>query len=133
MINFVVNGTITLDSALPALTHSTTIDATSEPSHISGGPPVVEINCNGKAGLTFALGSDGSQLLGVAVANAAGSGVTLVSGNITLNDNYIGLNLAGAAAGNSGDGLFIATTSSNNLHRVEPHARDRCGRQCHLR
>jgi hypothetical protein len=120
LINFAVNGTITLDSALPALTHSTTIDATSESSHTSGGPPVVEINCNGKVGLTFALGSDGSQLLGVAVANAAGSGVTLVSGNITLNDNYIGLNLAGAAAGNSGDGLFIASTSSNNRIGLNP-------------
>jgi hypothetical protein len=28
LINFAVNGTIALDSALPALTHSTTIDAT---------------------------------------------------------------------------------------------------------
>ena len=120
LINFVVNGTIALNSALPALTQTTTIDATSEPSHISGGPPVVEINCNGNAGLTFAPGSDGSQLLGVAVANANGNGVTLESGNITLNDNYIGLNLAGAAAGNSGDGVFIATTSSNNLIGLNP-------------
>jgi hypothetical protein len=106
VINFTVNGTITLNSALPALTHSTKIDATSTP----GGPPVVEIDCNHHAGLTFAPGSDGSHLLGVAVANATGNGVTLVSGNITLNDNYIGLNLAGAAAPNSGDGLFIAST-----------------------
>jgi hypothetical protein len=120
LINFAVNGTIALDSALPALTHSTTIDATSEPSHTTGGPPVVEINCNGNAGLTFALGSDGSQLLGVAVANANGNGVTLEAGNITLNDNYIGLNLAGAAAGNSGDGLFIASTSSNNSIGLNP-------------
>jgi parallel beta-helix repeat protein len=120
VINFTVHGTITLSSALPALTHSTTIDATTEASHTAGGPPVVEIDCNQHAGLTFALGSDGSQLLGVAVANATGNGVTLQSGNITLNDNYIGLNLAGTALGNSGDGLFIASTSSNNSIGLNP-------------
>jgi parallel beta-helix repeat protein len=120
VINFSVNGTITLASGLPAITHEVAIDATSESSHVSGGPPVVEINCNNNAGLTFAPGSDGSQLLGVAVANANGNGVTLESGNITLNNNYIGLDLAGNAAGNSGDGLFIATTSSNNLIGLNP-------------
>src|SRR5215469_1943728 len=67
VINFSVNGTITLASTLPTLTHSISIDATTEPSHVSGGPPVVEINCNGNGGLTFAPGSDGSQLLGLAV------------------------------------------------------------------
>jgi parallel beta-helix repeat protein len=116
VINFTVNGTITLSSALPALTHSTKIDATSTP----GGPPVVEINCNHSAGLTFAPGSDGSQLLGVAVTNANGNGVTLESGNITLNNNYIGLDLTGNAAGNAGDGLFIASTSSNNSIGLNP-------------
>ena len=116
VINFTINGTITLSSDLPAVTHTVTIDATSTP----GAPPVVEINCNNNAGLTFAPGSDGSQLLGLAVANANGNGVTLASGNITLNDNYIGLNLAGTAAGNSGDGVFIATTSSNNLIGLNP-------------
>jgi titin len=34
-INFSVNGTITLASALPAITHATTIDATSAPTHVS--------------------------------------------------------------------------------------------------
>ena len=116
VINFAVSGTIAISSALPALTHSTKIDATTTP----GAPPVVEINCNGHAGLTFALGSDGSQLLGVAVANANGNGVTLDAGSITLNDNYIGLNLAGTAAANSGDGLFIASTSSNNSIGLNP-------------
>jgi len=41
-INFSVNGIINLASALPAITHATTIDATSAPTHASGGPPVVD-------------------------------------------------------------------------------------------
>src|SRR5258708_30799112 len=62
-INFSVNGTITLASALPAITHATTIDATSAPTHASGGPPVVEINFNNNAGLVFPPGSPSSPHL----------------------------------------------------------------------
>src|SRR5580704_9564362 len=110
VIDFSVNGTITLASDLPSLTHAVTIDGTSAPTFASGGPPVVELNANGHAGLTFAAGSDGSQLLGLAVANANGNGVTLNASSITLNDNYIGLNLQGQAAGNSGDGVYVSAT-----------------------
>ena len=76
--------------------------------------PVVEINANGHAGIVFAAGSAGSQLLGVAVDNANGPGVTLDASSITLSGDYIGVNLAGAAFGNRGDGVYIAPTSSNN-------------------
>jgi hypothetical protein len=113
-INFAVIGTITLASGLPAISNTVTIDATSAPTY-AGAVPVVELNCNSNAGLVFAIGSGGSQLLGMAVDNASGNGVTLNAGSITLNKNYIGLNLAGAAFGNGGDGVFVATTSSNNL------------------
>ena len=99
VIEFTVNGTITLASDLPAITQTVKIDATSAPTYASGGPPVVEINSNNNAGLVFATGSAGSQLLGLAVDNANGNGVTLNASFITLNDNYIGLNLAGAAFG----------------------------------
>jgi parallel beta-helix repeat protein len=76
---------------------------------------VVEIDCNAHAGLQFAAGSGGSQLLGVAVDNASGSGVTLNASSITLNDNYIGLDLTGSAFGNHGDGVYVSATSSRNL------------------
>jgi len=100
LISFGVNGTITLASPLPAIARKVAIDATSAPTHVSGGPPVVALDFNGHPGLLFAVGSGGSQLLGVAVDDASGNGVTLDAGSVTLNDNYIGLNLAGAAAGN---------------------------------
>jgi parallel beta-helix repeat protein len=92
-----------------------TIDARSAPTYISGGPPVVEIDCNTHTGLQFAAGSGGSRLLGVAVDNASGDGVTLNASSITLNGDYIGLDLTGAAFGNNGAGVYISATSSRNL------------------
>lgn len=121
-IQFTVNGTITLTADLPTITHSLTIDGASAPTHVSGGPPVVELDCNGHGGLVFATGSDGSQLLGMAVCNASGTGVTLNAGSISLGGNYIGLNLAGVAAGNGGDGIHVAATSTNNTIGINPTA-----------
>ena len=115
LIRFGVNGTITLASPLPAIARKVAIDATTAPTHVSGGPPVVALDFSGNPGLLFAVGSGGSQLLGVAVDEARGNGVTLDAGSITLNDNYIGLNLAGAAAGNGADGVYVSAASARNL------------------
>jgi parallel beta-helix repeat protein len=115
LVSFGIKGTITLSGPLPAIARKLTIDATSAPTHVSGGPPVVAIDCNGHPGLRFGVGSRGSQLLGVAVDDASGNGVTLGAGSITLNDNYIGLSLAGAADPNGGNGVYIAATSARNL------------------
>ena len=107
LISVSVNGTITLVSPLPTIARKVTINATSAPTHVSGGPPVVALDFNGHPGLIFGVGSDGSQLLGVAVDDASGNGVTLDADSITLNDNYIGLNLTGTAAGNGGNGVLV--------------------------
>jgi parallel beta-helix repeat protein len=115
VIDFSVHGTITLAGPLPAISTKVIIDATSAPTYINGGPPVVEIDCNAHAGLQFAAGSGGSQLLGVAVDNASGNGVTLNASSITLNSDYIGLGLTGAAAGNDGDGVYVSAASSRNF------------------
>jgi parallel beta-helix repeat protein len=120
-ITFTVRGTITLASDLPAIRTKTTIDGTSAPA-FSGTTPVVEINANSHAAVVFAPGSAGSQLLGVAVDNASGPGVTLDASSITLDADYIGVNLAGAAFGNRGDGVYISPTSSNNLIGLNPKA-----------
>src|SRR6185437_13711440 len=117
-IDFAVQGTITLCSDLPAIAKQVTIDGTTAPC--AGNAPVLAIDCNGHSGLVFDLNSDNSQLLGVAVDGASGNGVTLLAGSITLNGNYIGLNLEGAAAGNAGDGVYVAATSSNNLIGLNP-------------
>ena len=113
-ITFSVNGTITLASALPAITNEVIIDGTSAPAYTAAAP-VVEINCDGHAGLRFSPGSADSELLGVAVGDASGNGVTLDADAITLNGDYIGLDLAGAADGNHGDGVFVSSDSSEDM------------------
>jgi parallel beta-helix repeat protein len=111
IIQFQVRGIITLNTSLPPVRRQAKIDATSATGY--SGRPLVELDCNGKAGLRFAVGSAGSQLLGVAVDNARGDGVTLNASKITLNGDYIGVDLYGRRAGNSGDGVYV--TSSRNL------------------
>jgi hypothetical protein len=113
-IRFSVRGVISLTRSLPAIRRPVRIDATSAPGHRPGGAPVVEINCNRGGGLRFAAGASGSQLLGVAVDRAGGNGVTLRARSVTLDDDYIGLNLAGAAAGNRGNGVYVTAASSGD-------------------
>jgi hypothetical protein len=114
LITFCVNGTITLASPLPTIARNLTINAQSAPTHVSGGPPVVALDFNGHPGLIFGVGSDRSRLLGVAVDHASGNGVTLDANSITLNDDYIGLNLAGAKAGNGGNGVLVWSESNGD-------------------
>ena len=111
-IRFSVRGTIRLARALPAIHRRMVIDATSAPGYHGGGPPVVAINCHRHLGLVFGPGAGGSSLLGVAVDRASGAGVTLVARHITLNHDYIGLNLAGHPAGNHGAGVLVASNGN---------------------
>jgi hypothetical protein len=120
LIRFAVRGTITLASPLPAVSRTMTIDGTSAPGYARGGAPVVEIDANGQAGLEFAPGSSGGQLLGLAVDDAGGDGITLEASNITLDRNYVGLDLSGASRGNGGDGVFVAATSQGNTIGENP-------------
>jgi parallel beta-helix repeat protein len=115
LISFSVKGTITLASPLPTIARKVTIDATSAPMYLPGGPPVVALDFNGHPGLIFGVGSDGSKLLGAAVDDASGNGVTLDADSITLNDNYIGLNLAGAKDGNGANGVLVWGESDGNF------------------
>jgi hypothetical protein len=115
LIIFAVPGTIDLASPLPAIVRDVAVDAITAPTHVSSGPPVVAIDCNGYPGVVFGAGSGGSQLLGVAVDHASGDGVTLDAGRVTLDDDYIGLNLAGAAAGNGGNGVYVSPASVDNF------------------
>jgi hypothetical protein len=111
-ITFTAKGTIQLASDLPQIRANVTIDGSSAPQYV--GRPVIEINANGHGGFVFQTGSRGSKLLGLAIANAAGNGVTLNAGSITLDLDYVGLNLTGVAFGNSGDGVYVSASSSNN-------------------
>ena len=109
-ITFSVSGTIVLASALPQITVNVKVDGTTAPGY--AGVPVVAVNANGNAGVVFAAGASNAQLLAIAVDNASGNGVALNGSSITLKSDYIGVNLAGAPAGNTGDGVYV--TGSNN-------------------
>ncbi len=119
LIRFAVRGTITLSSDLPEISRWVTIDGATAPGYAHGAP-VVELDSHGQAGLDFAPGSSGSRLLALAVDNAVGDGLTLESSNITVDGNYIGLNLFGAVAGNHGDGIFVSRSSFGNTIGENP-------------
>jgi parallel beta-helix repeat protein len=123
VIRFAVTGTITLRAKLPTVTRQVTIDGTSAPGYRAGRAPLVAINASGNAGLWFAAGSARSQLLGLAVDRASWAGVTLAAGSITLNGDYLGLDLAGRAAGNRGPGLDVIASSSGNFIGRNPSGR----------
>jgi len=116
-ISFAVTGTIVLASDLPDIVRPVAIVAGIA---ATGNPPTVGIDCNGNAGLVFDIGSQGSQLVGLAIGDASGAGVTLNAGNILLNNNFIGLALDGSPAGNSGDGVLVAASSSGNQIGTNP-------------
>jgi hypothetical protein len=113
-IKFSVAGTINLESALPRITNSMLIDATSAPGYVIGGAPAVTLNFNNFTGLDFALGSNGSKLIGLALGNSSSHGISLHGSNITLDKNYIGLTANGGDLGNDGDGIFITALSVGN-------------------
>jgi parallel beta-helix repeat protein len=111
-ITFAVNGTISLASALPEVTAKVKIDGTTAPTY--AGNPVVEIDASRHAGMVFGRGSAGSWLVGIAVIDATGNGIVLNAGDMLLNHDYVGVNIAGERAANTGDGISVSATSSNN-------------------
>jgi len=113
-IAFSVSGTIRSKKSLPAIRERTIIDGASAPTYVAGGPPVVAVDGNANGGLKFAGDSNDSRLLGLSIINAKGSGVTLKAGWVTINGNYIGLDLAGQAAGNGDAGVRLMPGSSGN-------------------
>jgi parallel beta-helix repeat protein len=119
-IVFSVSGTVTLASDLPDISQNVTINATTAPGATAGGPPVVGLDFNGNGGLTFAAGSAGSSLLGVAVGGASGNGITIDSSGVTIAGDYVGLTTSGTENGNGGAGIYIAPTSSGNTIGSNP-------------
>ncbi len=111
-IDFAVAGTIQNLSALPAITETVNIDGSTAPGFSSA--PLVEIDFNSFAGLSFNATSEGSALRSLGLVNASTAGVTLNADRILLVGNYIGLNLDGnTVAGNTG-GVLI-TSSFNTI------------------
>lgn len=110
-IRFNVSGTISLTRALPALTSPVEVSGDSAPGF--AGTPVVGLNANGFQGLVFGSGSGGSTLQSLVIARTSGAGVTLVSRNVSLFGNYIGVRANGVTpAGNTGNGVLVQKTAT---------------------
>jgi parallel beta-helix repeat protein len=114
-INFTVAGTIVLNSALPNVTDTVNIDGTSAPGF--SGAPVVEVNFNGQAGLTFTAKASGSELQSLALVDASGNGVTLNSVHqMLIVGNFVGVETDGVtAAANQGSGIELINSSGNTI------------------
>ncbi len=105
--------TISLQSALPAITDSVIIDGTTQGASAS---PLIEIDGTGAgaaaSGVRLTGGS--STLRGLAINNFKLNAVLLASNGNTLEGNFIGLNPNGSTASpNLLDGIQV--TGSNNL------------------
>jgi hypothetical protein len=120
IVRFAVRGVIRLTSQLPVVTGRVIIDGRSAPRYHAGGAPVVEIDNGGHRGLQLARSAKGSALLALAIDNAGGDGVTLRAGMVTLDSDYVGLNLVGLASGNRGNGIYVAPISFRNHIGLNP-------------
>jgi hypothetical protein len=99
---------------LPAITAPTVLDATTEPGY--AGSPMIELNGTsagaGVAGLTITAG--GSVVKGFIIDRFSGDGIDLTTnGGDTIQANYIGTNVTGAAAAPNGGSGIVITTANN--------------------
>lgn len=113
VIDFSVVGTITLNSPLPSIGQSMIIDGTSAPGY--AGVPLVEVDFNGNAGMFIGLGSDESEIKGLALTGSDQAGLVIEASHVTVASNYIGLGLNGAVSPNQGDGIRVNAPSTGNL------------------
>ncbi|WP_165219276.1 PKD domain-containing protein [Aquisphaera insulae] len=105
--------TISPLSSLPALTDTVTIDGTTQPGFV--GTPLIRIDgssAGGSNGLVLGVGSDGSTVRGLGIANFSADAIVLASGSNVVEGNWIGINATGTSAAGNAVGIF-ATSSSN--------------------
>jgi parallel beta-helix repeat protein len=107
--------TITLQSALPVVTQSVTIDGTTQPG--TGAAPRIVLNGSsaGKSVVGLKLTASNCTVKGLAIDDFTSDGVVVssASGDV-ITDDYIGVAPAGSKAGNGGNGVTIVGSSSDN-------------------
>lgn len=120
-IVFAIGGTglhvISLASALPTISQTVTIDATTDDSFAANGNrPVIVLDGGGTVqdGLQFYAGSDGSTVRGLVIQNFARHGLDLSgSGGHTVAGNWIGLDSAGTGAAGNLYGINVWNSGNN--------------------
>jgi hypothetical protein len=111
-INFAITPdgthTITLGSALPAITDTVIIDGTTQGGY--SGTPIIEINAASGGGNTLSLqfGSSGSRIRGLVINRSPGRAIRILgSSNNIIAGNFLGTNVAGTAALGNDTGVYI--------------------------
>ena len=107
--------TISLQSALPAVSHPAVIDGNTQPG--TGAAPRIVLNGNsaGASAVGLKLTASNSKVEGLAIVNFGSDGVDIVSASgDVIADDYIGVGATGSKAGNGGNGVAISGSSSND-------------------
>jgi CSLREA domain-containing protein len=106
-------------SAYP-ITDATTLNGTTQPGYIVGGP-VIEVDgvSGGTGTLDLQAGSSGSTIRGLAINRTPGAGIRIqASSNNIIAGNFLGTNLAGTAALANNVGIYIGAgtgVANNNV------------------
>ena len=111
-INFAIAGTgpftISVLTALPAITSPTTINAAGEA--ISGAPGIrlARGAAFSAAGLQFAAGATGSSVAYLAITDFTGFGIDILASSVAVSNCYVGLAPDGVTdAGNTSSGIHV--------------------------
>ena len=111
---------ITLLTALPAITDPVTIDATIQLGF--AGTPIVELNGNGLSGIGLDISAGGTTIRGFIVNRFGGEGILVRSGTgSVIENNWIGTDATGTIARPNGRGVRVLT-SSNRIGGTAPGA-----------
>jgi hypothetical protein len=118
-IHFNIDGggsqTISLSSALPTITDTVELDATTQPGY--AGAPLIEIDGgnNPLAGLVLA-DHLGSVVRGLVINRCQAEGIWLIrGGSHVIEGNYLGTNASGMASSANLGGIWIAGSSNNRI------------------
>lgn len=106
--------TITLASALPAITDGVYIDAGTQPGYAN--VPLIQLSgASAAEGVNgFLIAASGVTIRAFAIIRFKDNGIVINGGGNIVRDCHIGLDSSGAAAGNSENGVFV-TGSSNQI------------------
>jgi hypothetical protein len=109
---------IHLDSKLPTITETVSIDATTEPAYQGSGVPVITLDGKdaGRDANGLSITAPDCNIKGLSIINfASGAGIEIEKGGGTVIGNcYIGVDQSGAAGAN-GTGILIEDSNNNTI------------------